>query len=105
MSTKIGKGEAKVVYSEKMVALLWMDRKPVTILSTCHDDVGMKNTGKIDRKTNVPVIKPKALLDYNNCMNAVDKQDQPLSSFPVLRKYAKGYKKIFFYMQWLKPPQ
>jgi hypothetical protein len=28
-------------------------------------------------------------------MNAVDKQDQQLSSFPVMRKYAKGYKKIF----------
>jgi hypothetical protein len=31
-------------------------------------------------------------------MNAVDQQDQQLSSFPVMRKYAKGYKKIFFYI-------
>jgi hypothetical protein len=67
-----------------------MDRKPVTILSTCRDDVGMKNTGKMNRKPNMPVIKPNAVLDYNNCMNAVDKQDQQPSSFPVMRKYAKG---------------
>jgi hypothetical protein len=31
-------------------------------------------------------------------MNAVDKQDKQLSSFPVMHKYLKGYKKLFFYM-------
>jgi len=97
-STKMGKGETKVVYSHKMMALQWMDRKTVTILSTCHDDVEMTNTSKINRKTNMPVIKPKVVIDYNNSMNAVDKQDQQLSSFPVMHKYSKGYKKMFFYM-------
>jgi hypothetical protein len=94
-STKMGKGETKVVYSHKMMALQWMDRKPVTILSTRHDDVEMTNMGKINRKTNLPVIKPKVVIDYNNSMNAVDKQDQQLSSFPVMHKYAKGYKNFF----------
>jgi hypothetical protein len=75
-STKMGKGETKVVYSHKLMALQWMDRKPVTILSMCHNDVGMINTGKINRKTKMPVIKPKVVIDYNNSMNAVDKQDQ-----------------------------
>jgi hypothetical protein len=94
----MGKDETNVVYSHKMMALQWMDRKTVTLLSTCHDDVAMETTGKINRKTNMPVIKPEAVLDYNNCMNAVDKQHQQLSYFPVMRKYAKGYKKVFFYM-------
>jgi hypothetical protein len=97
-STKMGKGVTKVVYSHKMMALQWMDRKPVTILSTCHYHVGMTNMGKINRKTNMPVIKPKVVIDYNNSMNAVDKQDQQPSSFPVMRKYAKGYRLVFFYV-------
>jgi hypothetical protein len=63
-----------------------------------HDDVGMTSTGKISRKTNMPVIKPKVVIDYNTSMKAVDKQDQHLSSLPVMRRYAKGYKKLFFYM-------
>ena len=46
-STKMEKGKTKVVYSHKMMALQWMDRKTVTILSTCHDDVEMTNTSKI----------------------------------------------------------
>jgi hypothetical protein len=80
-STKMGKGETKVVYSHKMMALQWMDRKPVSMLSTCHDDVEMTNTRKINRKTNMPVIKPKVVIDYNNSMNAVDKQDQQCHLF------------------------
>jgi hypothetical protein len=31
-------------------------------------------------------------------MNAVDMQDHQLSSFPLMSRYAKGYKKIFFYL-------
>jgi hypothetical protein len=58
----------------------------------------MTNMVKINRKTNMPVIKLKVVIDYNNSMNAVDKQDQQMSSFPVMSKYAKSYKKIFFYM-------
>ena len=57
----------------------------------------MTRTRKISRKTNAPVMKPKVVIDYNNSMNAVDKQDQ-LSSFPIMRRYAKGYKEMFFYM-------
>jgi hypothetical protein len=94
-ATKMGKGETKVVYSHNMMALQWMDRKPVTLLSTCHDDVVMINTSKINMKTKMPVIKPKVVIDYNKSMKAVDKQDQQLSSFPVMHRYAKGYKKCF----------
>jgi hypothetical protein len=46
----------------------------------------------------MPVIKPKVVIDYNNSMNAVDKQDLQLSSFPLMCRYAKGYKTMFFYM-------
>jgi hypothetical protein len=31
-------------------------------------------------------------------MNAIDKQDQQLSSLPIMWRYAKGYKNIFFYL-------
>jgi len=54
--------------------------------------VEMTNTSKMNRKTNMPVIKPKVVIDYNNSMNTVDKQDQQLLSFPLMRKYSKGYK-------------
>jgi hypothetical protein len=84
-----------VVNGQQMMALQWMDRKTVTILSTFHDDVGMTSTGKINRKTNMTVIKHKVVTDYNTSMNSVDKQDQHLSSFPVTPRYAKGYKNYF----------
>ncbi|KFM78172.1 PiggyBac transposable element-derived protein 4, partial [Stegodyphus mimosarum] len=44
------------------------------------------------------VIKPSCVIEYNNGMGGVDKNDQQLVCFPVMRKYMKGYKKLFFYM-------
>jgi hypothetical protein len=42
MSTKMGKGETKMVYSHKMMALQWMDRKTVTILSMFYSPQSQK---------------------------------------------------------------
>jgi hypothetical protein len=54
-STKMGKGEIKVVYSHKMMALHWMDRKTVTILSTFYDDVEMTRR-RVKPDTSVPSV-------------------------------------------------
>jgi hypothetical protein len=58
----------------------------------------MTPTGKTDRKTKTPIQKPQAVIDYNNSMNAVDRQDQQLSSFPLMRRYSQGHKKILVYL-------
>lgn len=41
--------------------------------------------------------KLKCITEYNKGMNGIDLQDQILACYPVMRKYMKGYKKIFFY--------
>lgn len=43
------------------------------------------------------IIKPSCVIDYNKGMG-VDKQDQLLSCFPLMRRCVKRYKKIFFYL-------
>ncbi|KAG8233620.1 hypothetical protein J437_LFUL001031 [Ladona fulva] len=57
----------------------------------------MKKTGKPLFKTKEAVVKPKIVMDYNVQMNTVDRQDQQLASFPIKRRYAKHYRKVFFY--------
>jgi hypothetical protein len=44
-----------------------------------------------------PQKKPNCVIDYNMGMLGVDRHDQVLASFPIMRKFLKGYKKIFFY--------
>lgn len=58
----------------------------------------MTNTGKKRRATNDPVVKPKTIIDYNKGMGGVDRMDQQLASFPLMCRYIKAYKKIFFYL-------
>ena len=96
--TKLKKGEVMALFSHKLMALKWHDKKEVTMLSTVHDKAGMTNTGKKRRTTNDPLVKPKAVIDYNKGMGGVDRMDQQLASFPLMRRYVKAYKKIFFYL-------
>ena len=45
-----------------------------------------------------PTLKPKCVIEYNNGIIGIDRQDQMLAFFPVMRKYMKGYRKVFFYI-------
>jgi hypothetical protein len=44
------------------------------------------------------IMKPKSVVDYNKGMGGVDKIDRQLASYPLMHRYIKGYKKIFFYI-------
>nr|XP_050024245.1 piggyBac transposable element-derived protein 4-like [Dermacentor andersoni] len=95
---ELKKGECKTSFSHGIMAMQWKDRKPITLLSTCHREADIIDTGKRRHKGNEPVPKPRVVQDYNKGMGGVDRQDQQLASFPIMRRYAKGYKKIFFYV-------
>ncbi|KAG8289603.1 hypothetical protein J6590_101144, partial [Homalodisca vitripennis] len=63
------------------------------MLSTYHErpDFQEVTSQRESRKQNPVVsLKPNVVVDYNKYMCGVDKQDQKLSSFPVMRRSAKG---------------
>nr|XP_037283985.1 piggyBac transposable element-derived protein 4-like [Rhipicephalus microplus] len=95
---KLKKGECEVLFARGIMALTWQDKKQVTMLSTVHSGANVNDSGKKGRRNGLPVLKPQVVLDYNRGMGGVDREDQQLASFPIMRRYAKGYKKIFFYI-------
>lgn len=102
-SLKLKKGEVASRSSRGILALKWSDRKDVYLLSTKHANAQMTDTGK--KKINKGgksdaknTMKPKCVIEYNHGMGGVDHQDQVLACFPVMRKFLKGYRKIFFYL-------
>ena len=99
-SYKLKKGEVRTLSCKGILALRWHDKKDVYVISTKHSGAEMVDTGKIRRKRGEEetVLKPTCVLEYNRGMGGVDKQDQRLACFPVMRKCLKGYRKIFFYM-------
>ena len=64
------------------------------MISTIHDATTVNN-GRKDRKTNMEVKKPYAVIQYNKFMKGVDRADQYFSFYSVLKKTVKWSKKWY----------
>ena len=62
------------------------------MISTIHDATTV-NEGRKDRKTNMEIKKSYALGQYNKFIKGIDRADQYLSFYSVLRKTVKWSKK------------
>ena len=80
-----------------MLAIRWVDRKPVLMLSTVHEGK-IVEMDKRKRGTEENVKKPDAILDYNINMRLVDKCDMQIGEIDCVRKSVKWYKKVFFHL-------
>jgi hypothetical protein len=69
---------------------VWKD-KTCANFSTIHDAT-IVNKGRKDRKTNMEIKKPYAVVQYSIFMNGIDRADQYLSFYSVLRKTVKWLK-------------
>lgn len=92
---KLKKGDFIIRSCNGILALKWKDKRDVHILSTKHESAEMIAQNESYPS---PIFKPKCIIDYNMGMIGIDRQDQVLASFPIMRKFVKGYRKIFFYM-------
>jgi hypothetical protein len=69
----------------------------VRLISTTHD-VTTVNKGRKDRKTNMEIKKPYAVVQYIKLMKDRDRADQYLSYYSVLKKTVKLSKKLVLYL-------
>lgn len=51
-------------------------------------------TDKQHKKT----LKPNCAIKYNKRMGEIDLQDQILVCFPIMKKFLKGYRKLFLHV-------
>lgn len=96
MKEALKKGEVVSYKTTNMLAIKWVDKREVRMLSTLHSN-DMKSTGK-KTKEDVPIEKPNCIVDYNANMGAVDRTDMLLSTTESVRKSIKWYKKLFFHL-------
>ncbi|XP_015598511.1 piggyBac transposable element-derived protein 4-like [Cephus cinctus] len=88
-SYKLKKGDVTTLSCSGILCLRWRDRKDVYIMSSKHSKAEMVATGKIRRKKGgeqEDVVKPSCVIEYNRGMGGVDRHDQFLASFPLMRK-------------------
>jgi hypothetical protein len=93
-SKKLKKGEVAAFQRGKVTTVRWKDKRDVSILSTIHN-AEMKTVTKWGKQ----IIKPAAVISYNDTMGGVDKVDQHIANNPLTRKRGeKYYQKIFFHL-------
>nr|XP_054750142.1 piggyBac transposable element-derived protein 4-like [Lytechinus pictus] len=85
----------------EIVIIQWKDNKAISLMSSFHaaSEFGhclrrVKEDGAFRRKI---VKQPKVVQSYNQYMGGVDKSDQLLSKYDLLRKTNKYWKTLFFH--------
>ena len=65
------------------------------MIRTIHDATTV-NRGRKERKTNIEIRKPYAIVQYNKFVKDLDRADQHLSYYSVLKKTVKIVKKMWY---------
>ena len=81
----------------KLLALKWMDKREVYMLTTLYKPVIVESE-KYDRDTGRRIKKPLCIVHYNKNMRAVDQVDMQISFSECLWKTIKWYEKLFFHL-------
>ena len=98
---KMKKGEVESFsLTDFMMALKWMDKRQVNMLSTIHDD---SMVTELRRSRHAPggredIRKPSVIEEYNKYMGGVDKGDQLLSYYGFTHRTVKWWRRAFFHL-------
>lgn len=94
LKSKIARGKTIACFATDLMALKWMDKREVSILSTFHcNELTTVRTYRGNKQ------KPVAVVTYTQNKGAVDLADQLLTSYPTERKRRKvWYKKEFCHL-------
>ncbi|GFO43813.1 PiggyBac transposase uribo2 [Plakobranchus ocellatus] len=84
-SKKLKKGESDFRRKGDLMCMKYHDKNEVYLLSTAHSSRNI-NTGKINRRTQEPIVKPEVVAAYNNYMKGVNQFDQNLMYYNFNKK-------------------
>ena len=101
IKAKLQKGEiVSKMIDEDTMALKWMDKRPVAMLTTVHDDsVVTKQRRTRAAQGGVEEIRKPAVVErYNEFMGGVDTGDQLLSYYGFSHRTLKWWRRAFFHL-------
>ncbi len=96
------RGNGAYVRDGTSVYAVWKDTKCVSVLSNEHPGHSenkvtrnFKNSSGVSEKKEVPI--PAIIYNYNRFMNGVDRSDQLIKYYNILRQTHKYWKTLFFH--------
>ena len=97
---RLQRGEFRLAQKDDLMYSVWMDTKPVLILSNYHSPAAR---GTVERRNaqgvRGPVVVPKALGDYQVHMKGVDLCDQMTGYHLINHRSKKWWRRLYFYLQ------
>ena len=97
---KLKKGEVTTYNDGQILGLKWMDKRPVAVLTTIHDNSMMtitRRTRSSEQGTQT-IQKPTVIEKYNTYMGGVDKADQLVTYYGYPHFSKKWWKRVFFHL-------
>jgi Ulp1 family protease len=85
---RLNRGQLAFQRKGDVMVQVWKDKRLVRMISTIH-------TGRKDRKTKMEIKKLYAIVQYNKFMKGIDRADQHLSYYSILRKSVKWLKRWY----------
>ena len=100
MEKNMNRGDYLWCCHGNLVAMAWYDRRPVYLISTIHPPASVppasvQRASRRGPREDIPC--PPAQVDYQKFMGGVDLSDQICSTFSIIRKSRKAWKKLFYY--------
>ena len=97
---KLKRGKVTSFQNGVITGMKWMDKRPVTVLSTIHD-ISMSTISRRNRLAPggiETVQKPTMIVDYNTFMGGVDKADQLVTYYGFSHHSKKWWKRAFVHL-------
>ncbi|KAJ1088200.1 hypothetical protein NDU88_001359 [Pleurodeles waltl] len=92
---KLEKGQSSALRNDELLALKFVDRRDVYMLTIIHDE----STSPVAVRGQVAEVrKPVYILDYNKHMGGVDRVDQRMKPYTAARKSYVWYKKLVVHL-------
>ena len=97
---KLSKGNVRVEMLDNVMALQWLDKRLITMLTTIHDNkmVGKKRRSRFGSDHAEDIEKPLCIEEYNKHMGGVDRSDQLLSYYGFIHKTLKWSNRAAFHL-------
>jgi len=91
------KGESMFRRQKDILLQCWQSKRTVRMISTIHSAT-IVESANIDWKTKENIWKPKCVIDYNKYMKGVDRADQYLSYYSIVRRTKKWTKRLVMFL-------
>jgi len=89
-ATKLKHGDLVVYSKDNLQCMKWHDKHEIYLLTNIHACT-LKDTGRVDSQ-GTAVVKPECILQYNQMMGSVDRNNQLSKYYSFARKVMKVHK-------------